>query len=389
MPPDAHRLRPADEPPATTAQGTIFVNFDGATLSAGSDDAPSNVTQIGQLAGPYAAYGEGEKREAVMQALRQDWAAYNVLLTTERPAAGPYVMNMTGPSNAFPSNVLGVAPLDCNDSQTHSNVTYAFHSANDSFSAATTATTVSQEVAHSFGLEHVADGANIMNPTNQGGDPSFKDECTQIVQGVSCGSQHEAQCGTPSQQNAHKELLALFGASVPDTSGPAVAITAPVDGDVFDAGVDIEVHVDAQDEGDVVTVSLWRNDVELGSDADAPYVWSLQSLQIGTYTMVARAVDASGNEAGSGPITITVIDDAPGSPNPGGGSESSGGSDPWPGDSDGDADEDRPSLPSPLGGTFGQTDPEVGCSCHAAPTTPIPLGLGMVVLLFGVACRRS
>lgn len=67
------------------------------------------------------------------------------------------------------------------DAQTHRNITYAFHGVNEQFSAAVTATTINQEVAHSYGLEHVDEPGDIVNPYNAGGDASFIDACIQIV----------------------------------------------------------------------------------------------------------------------------------------------------------------------------------------------------------------
>ncbi|MGB1276981.1 MAG: hypothetical protein ACPG77_14650, partial [Nannocystaceae bacterium] len=61
------------------------------------------------------------------------------------------------------------------------NVVYAFHSANDQFPAATQATTISQEIAHAYGLEHVDEPGDIMNPYNAGGDPGFLDTCIPII----------------------------------------------------------------------------------------------------------------------------------------------------------------------------------------------------------------
>ena len=394
VPADAPRLRPPDQPPLQASAGVIFVNFDGADLQHGNDDATQNRTLLSNLAGPYAAYGDGEKRDAVMQALRIDWADYNVTITDTRPASGPYVMNMTGPSGAFPSNVLGIAPLDCFDSSTHSNVTYAFHSANDQFSATTTATTISQEVAHSFGLEHVSDPSNIMNPSNAGGDPSFKDQCTQVVGGSSCGSQHAAQCGSSSQQNSHAELMDLFGPAIADTASPLVTIESPVDGDEFEIGANFDIVVTAHDDVDISTVELLRDGEVVAEGSAEPYAWPVADIEAGTYTLIAQASDPAGNVGESPPVTFTVVPEA------GAGEDDGDDGDDDPGDDDdagedggesgdGDDDGDGPSLP-PWGGPFGFDDAEVdGCGC-TTNRDPAPLGmLGLLVLALGAVRRRD
>ncbi len=377
VPEDAPRLRSSTQPQAHASPGTIFVNFEGAVLSSGFDDAQNNVTQISNLAGNFAAYGVGSKREAVMQALQTDWAAYDIALTDTRPGTGEYTMNMIGPTNPFGGGVLGIAPLDCFDSQTHSNITFAFHSANDSFSAAVQATTVSQEVAHSYGLEHVDAPGDIMNPFNAGGDASFLDTCIPIVsngQPIACGPQHAEHCSGGTSQNAHLELLDLFGTAVPDTAAPTVAISFPGDGDVFEPGSAFTIMVEASDDIGVTTVQLFNNGTPLQSDSSEPFGWDVDNIPAGEYELYVVAADAVGNETTSETITI-YVGDPPASGSTGeSGSGSGGGDDEDIGDTEG-------------GDTPGQDGdaPDAGCGCsQSAPEGSLLLLLGV----FGFLRRR-
>ena len=397
VPPDAPRLR-AEIGREAVGQAVVFVNFDGAQLSSGWDDSTNDVTQIGECAGNFAAYGEGNKRDAVMQAVVNDWAAYNVIVTDERPASGDYTMNMTGPSNPFGGGVLGIAPLDCDDEQTPNNITFAFHSVDDGFDASTTATTIAQEVAHSFGLEHVDDPNDIMNPFNAGGDPSFRDECLQIVQGGSCPSQHEAQCGDAYAQNSHQELLALFGPNMPDTQQPTVSITFPLDGQEFDPGTELFLMVDAADDIGVASVKLVQDGMEIGDDGSSPFGWEIGALASGVYEFYAIAVDAAGNETHSDTVTIGV-GEAP--PPPHEDDDGDDGTDP--GDDDADAgddldgeggaddeDDENDEGSDVDGGTalppgFGLDGTGEGCSCNTAAD---PRALALFVL-FGLRRRRA
>ena len=62
-----------------------------------------------------------------MDAVKADWAPFNMVVTDVRPAQGPYTMCMTGPANhPFGNGVLGIAPLDCNN-YVANNVVFAFH----------------------------------------------------------------------------------------------------------------------------------------------------------------------------------------------------------------------------------------------------------------------
>jgi MYXO-CTERM domain-containing protein len=370
--PQASKLRGRDAPAKAPKQGVIFVNFDGATLNSGFDDSRTNTTQIQQLAGPYAAYGTGPKREAVMQAVRENWAEYNFIVTDTRPASGDYTMNMTGPTNPFGSGVLGIAPLDCEDAQTHNNITFAFHSANDQFSATVQATTVSQEVAHSYGLEHVDEPGDIMNPYNAGGNASFIDACIQIVsnQGIACQAQHAAECGTGSSQNAHRELLTMFGPSTPDTQAPAVQIVSPSDGDIFDVGASFQINVVATDDTAVDYVELFNAGEAMGTDSAEPYGWSVSEAPKGVYELQVLAYDLAGNVGMSDVVTIIV------------GVEES----PEENDDDEDGEDSSGSSPGGGTGTFPSgSDAEVkGCSCRETPAAPNLASL----LVFGLLALR-
>jgi hypothetical protein len=332
----------------------IFVNFDGEMLTAGADSAQNNVTQIFELAGQFAPYGDGDKRSAVLQAVMADWAAYNIVVVDERPTAGEYVMNMTGPTNPFGGGVLGIAPVDCFNMQTHSNITFAFHSVGDQFSAPITATTIGQEVAHSFGLEHVDEPNDIMNPYNAGGDPSFIDRCIPIVGGAVCGPQHTAHCPDSLAQNAHQELLAMFGPAIVDTDPPVVLITAPLDGQEYEAGSSFSVVASVNDDSPVVSAQLWSNGQPFMLDTAAPFGWMINNVPEGEYTLEVTAVDEVGNEGTSPAVTIRVVTAA------------------------GDTDTD---------GTAGQDEDAGGCGCRQRGAA-VPPWAAAGLLLLGLARRR-
>ncbi len=194
VPAPHQNLGNSPRPLAGAGPATLFLNFDGAMLvNNGQEDARINATLFSDFAGAYPPYGgDAAARQSVIDAVRSDWRDINVRITDVRPTSGEYAMNMVGPHpRVAGSSVLGVALLDCGNEMTMNNITYAFHGANDGFSSAITATTISQEVAHGFGLEHVDEPSDIMNPFNAGGDPAFMNACIQIVSNggpVQCGS---------------------------------------------------------------------------------------------------------------------------------------------------------------------------------------------------------
>lgn len=307
VPADAPRRRDPTLPAAAPAPAIVYVNFEGAELSAGWDDAAQSRTQVEEMVGSFAPFGDDpSRRAAIMQALHEDWAPYDIEITEEQPADGPYAMVMVGPTNPYGPGTLGIAPLDCGDSQTTSNIAFAFYSADDGRSAVMAATTIGHEVAHTFGLEHVDEATDVMNTFNVGGDPWFQDECLPIEGDVACGPQHQAACGVADEQNAHDELLALLGPSVPDATSPEVAIVAPFDGAAVREGTEVRVEVEADDDQGIAEVRLWENGRLAAMDETRPFGWTLDTLAEGETTFVVEAFDRAGNRARSHEVVVTV-----------------------------------------------------------------------------------
>lgn len=188
-------------PASTTAAtpGVLVIELDGGDVALGPDDAILRTTPIAEMVGAFAPYGgEPERREALLQAVRADWAPYDVSVTSSPPAQGDYAMVMVGPSNPFGVAVTGIAALDCDDAASARGLAFAFYSAGDGVPANIAATTISQEAAHGLGLEHVDGLGDIMLPVQSEGESSFTDECLPISGPAECGAQHIAECGARS-----------------------------------------------------------------------------------------------------------------------------------------------------------------------------------------------
>ncbi len=404
-PTPASRAAPKLPPPAALEQArhaqyggpqsaTLFLNFDGAQLRDDTEDSRTNSTLIG-YAGPFERYGTGTKRAAVLQAVWQDWKPFAADITDTRPESGDYTMVMVGPTN-FTEGSLGIALLDCGNKWTPNNIVYAFHSADDGFTAAATATTISQEIAHSFGLEHVDDDADVMYPYNTGGDPSFTHACHPVREaagiGILCTEQHEASCGRPDRQNGYTELMRFMGPRPADLSPPSVWFTTPESGTRFDDGETFVLAADAQDNEGVVAVELLAGGELVATDDASPFSWEVRGAPPGTYHFEARAYDAAGNST----ITEVLVLEVTGEPG-----DTDGETDGWDTDGDplsfgstGDAPEEEEDAP-PDAAVGSQTippgedpfDPFAGqCDCRSG--APAPSALWMMLLL-AVARRRN
>ncbi|MFO0631428.1 MAG: Ig-like domain-containing protein [Nannocystaceae bacterium] len=306
--------RPADDfaaaPRATAARrAVLYVNFDGGALSYGLDDSRANITAIEERAGNFPDYGGTAQRAAVLQAVEADFDGYDVVVVDERPDGGDYTMAMVGPAGE--KGVLGVALLDCNDDSPN-NIVFAYHSDGDGYSAASQANTISQEVAHSFGLEHVDHPGDIMYPQSTGGDPVFLDACLAIVPAddIVCTAQHRRHCDA-GFQNAFRELYELLGPSSSDAEVPVVYLSSPEDGAELPVGEPFEITARAFDDHAIANVVLFVDDVNVGSDMVAPYTWPISGQNEGIVEAYAIAVDEAGNMGRSEPIELYIGIDNP------------------------------------------------------------------------------
>jgi hypothetical protein len=94
---------------------------------------------------------------------------------------------------------------------------------------------------------------------------------------------------------------------VVDTTPPTVTITSPQDGSTVSDSITITC-ISSDDEG-VEKVELWVNGVTTGvSDDTEPYSfdWNTTTLEDGSFTIIVRSYDLSGNTTDSEPIILTV-----------------------------------------------------------------------------------
>ncbi|MEM6296836.1 MAG: hypothetical protein AAGA54_36570 [Myxococcota bacterium] len=294
--------------PAAKGDGpaVFFINFDGATLISGADDARSNVTTIAGMAGEYPAFGGTEGyRASILQAARDDFAAFDVIVTDERPRSGDYVMAMVGPKETDDPNRLGAAALDCDDAKTRNNVVFAYISADEGRTPDVVATTVSHEFAHSLGIEHVEDTGDIMFAKNLGGDPSFRNACVAVVGDNKCASVHARHCDE-GLQNAYAELFSRLGPATPSGDNASVRIIAPLEGENFDVDEPFDVVLETDDGVVIERAALFVNDELSGEDDRAPFGWTVPEPGEGAYGLQVLIQDAQGVTRASNVVEITI-----------------------------------------------------------------------------------
>ena len=159
----------------------LFLNFEGAALVSGNDDPVEGKSTVLSLQGvsqadmpafdsaDYYDLNDFSTREeqihAVAGMVRRLFAPFDVEVVTERPSdAVPYSMVIVGGDVSLlnmPSGVLGVAPMDCEDSNPQ-NIPFVF--ASEMRATPPLTLTIAHEAGHSFGLVHIANEDAIMNP---------------------------------------------------------------------------------------------------------------------------------------------------------------------------------------------------------------------------------
>ena len=95
----------------------------------------------------------------------------------------------------------------------------------------------------------------------------------------------------------------------PTNQAPSVSITSPANGARFAWHTDITISATANDsDGTIQKVEFFRNGVEVGEDAIAPYTFRWKKANSGSYTLTARATDNAGAVTTSDPpVQIEVL----------------------------------------------------------------------------------
>jgi MYXO-CTERM domain-containing protein len=417
-PEGAVAIDPAQNPPASLDQPRdpqllgdkiMFVNFDGGEMNGcGNNDPAGNCSTIfGGTVMPYT--GDAAKRATVIQIIRKRTEDFGITVTDTRPAAGDYDMEMVGDwSGVDNPGFAGVAPsIDCWD-QRGGETSFTLEAAGTSDGMAEI---VLQEIAHTWGLEHIDDPSDLLYPTTEGQNKVFRDECLKIVYNTDldpssgqCNTMHSQFCSS-GFQNSYQELLTLFGPAIPDTQAPLIEIIAPLDGDTIEGGnATMVVHVEDNLQPVIIyaTITLDGTGLDAPIPTDGAYAgpadleFPVSGLPDGEYTITIDATDEYDNPA-SDQVSFTVVGNPPEGGEDGGSEggatagddgsaesgDDSGGDD---GDSAGSGDDDDDDSES-AGATAGTGNTEDGCTCTqregGSPLLWLPL-LG----LLGLTTRR-
>jgi hypothetical protein len=127
---------------------------------------------------------------------------------------------------------------------------------------------------------------------------------TWTLSGLSAGT-YTLRLVAEDNSGAQAEVTRIIQVSAP-SNPPVVNFLAPLDGNIFNAGINLNVRGIANDsDGTVARVAFYYDNILQGTDFAAPYSWVVFNLQSGLHTLRLVATDNSG-ATDEAVITISV-----------------------------------------------------------------------------------
>lgn len=198
--------------PLAPGMHTVYLNFDGVTLTKGNDDSAANVSSVLMndpsvipMWGPTLSASTRQGRiDAIVDYVQRALAPYSVDVVSTRPASGLYTMHVLGGQSqdfGYPMGVAGIAPQKC--SPIYNGVTLIFDVG--TFTATDFATSVLSDVGLMAGMgvsSRHNDCLNRTSPIDQGLVCSFDSMSTTMAPN---------DCGRTPTQDEPKLLMDAFG----------------------------------------------------------------------------------------------------------------------------------------------------------------------------------
>jgi len=211
-------MSPSFPHPGGTHAHTIFLQFDGADLSPSPlGDARTGQSELVHVRSHVPAFdttpfGGGSARDEITATVATLFGAYDLRVVPVRPQdTDDYVMIVIGgqPTDiGAPPAARGYAPLDCDDNNAH-DIVFVFADAlaqdfaGDPHAAKlSVATVAAQESAHSFGLVHTNNTADVMFPYVE-----YPTGAQRFASGAVLG----LNCGRASFQDSAAFLMEVVG----------------------------------------------------------------------------------------------------------------------------------------------------------------------------------
>lgn len=299
--PDGPRFLRQVVPATVAATGlarsrTIYLNRVGAMLTPGQNDSQANTSTIVPRAMLVPGWNPSAADwAATVSCMKEIWSRFDVAITDVDPGATPHIEAIFARSPAdvgITDNIGGVSPFTSNCSVIEHSIVFAFTDKLPKRARAI-CEVMSQEIAHSYGLDHELMASDPMTYLSYTGDREFQDL------DVACGESTARPCGIAGStcratQNSVQLLLSRVGAANRDNTAPTLGITSPAAGANVDPGFSITAT--ASDNRSVKSVAFYIDGDLVATRTQAPYqVATDPALAPGPHTIGVEATDADGN----------------------------------------------------------------------------------------------
>lgn len=208
----------------------IFLNRGGVTLYPGTSDARNNRSSLIQAQASIPPWNASpELWSETVTCLREIYAPFDVGFTETDPGDVPHIEAVFGGSASMlslPARAGGVAPFSTGCKVIENSIVFAFTDVLPE-SSKVICEVMAQEIAHSYGLDHVLLAPDPMTYLSYAGKRSFQDTSAE------CGELSPRPCGVPgytscrARQNSYELLAQRLGEAGLDGTDAAGNIEGP------------------------------------------------------------------------------------------------------------------------------------------------------------------
>jgi Bacterial Ig domain len=289
----------------------VYLNRWGGTLKPGVNDSRKNqssiVSKLTQVAGWDVSDAKWAETVACMRAM---WGRFDVEITDLDPGDSvQHIEAMFGDSPltlGLPANVGGIAPMASDCSTVENAIVFAF-TKNLSSKPQIVCEVMSQEIGHSYGLDHELEASDPMTYLPYAHDRTFQDH------EVACGESVARPCGVAAhscraKQNSVEVLLERLGPAGSDHDAPTVIVSEPANHATVSPGFVVVASV--SDNIAVASVQLYVDGALAQTKYAPPYEFELTSISAGGHVLRLEAKDAIDNTTET-ELDVYVAQDSP------------------------------------------------------------------------------
>jgi hypothetical protein len=296
---------------ALAASRTVFLNKNGVTLSPGINDSRINRSTVVAQPTTIPAWNVSASVWAdTVSCIREVFSPFDITIVDADPGNVPHIEAVFGGTPTtlgLSAQLSGVSPFTTDCAVIENSIVFTFMGSLPA-DARLACQVQAQEIAHSFGLDHVLLTPEIMTYLPYAGRRWFQN------QAASCGEDKARPCGLNGSvcrqsQNSVALLIERVGLRglAGDTVAPTVGITSPRDGETVPPMFDVDFT--ANDNAKVLMASLYLDGTPSGTVVAAPLSITMpRALSAGTHKL--RIVATDGNNEKAQEITVTVSGDA-------------------------------------------------------------------------------